>query len=66
MPNLDKIDANDVVVQFKDEQGKIKEVSVSDLMNDMFNYLFKLESRIEELEKSKKKSDSPIITLDQS
>jgi hypothetical protein len=65
MPNLDKIDANDVVVQFKDEQGKIKEVSVSDLMNDMFNYLFKLESRIEELEKSKKKSDSPIITLDQ-
>jgi hypothetical protein len=65
MPNLDKIDANDVVVQFKDEQGKIKEVSVSDLMNDMFNSLFKLESRIEELEKSKKKSDSPIITLDQ-
>ena len=61
-----KIDASEIVVRFKDEQDQVKEVSVSDLMNDMFNYLFKLESRIEELEKSKKKSDSPIITLDQS
>ena len=64
MLDNDKIDASEVTVQFKDEQGSIKEVPISDLMNDMFNYLFKLESRIEELEKSKKKSDSPIITLD--
>ena len=63
----DKISADQVIVKFKDEQGQIKEVPISDLMNDMFNYLFKLESRIEAIEqarKPKKNVESPIITLD--
>lgn len=66
MPS-DKLDASEIVVRFKDEQEHVNEVPVSDLMNDMFNCIFQLESRIAEIEKHlklKKNVESPIITLD--
>ena len=62
MGNDEKLDASEVVVNFKDENGKISRVSVADLLNELFTALFKLEEDVKQFKTGKK--ESPIITLD--